>query len=90
MLEAATDFALNSRVAKDMHGKSDRGEDITGSIAFMFPMTADVAKAFGLDAPAKTGLMIAMKPDTALLAKFASGEYRGFSIGGQGKLEEVL
>lgn len=90
MLSAATDFAMNSeRVAKDMHGKADRGEDVTGTVAFMFPMTAEIAKAFDLPEPTKTGLMIAMKPDAALLAKFASGEYTGFSIGGTGKLEEV-
>jgi hypothetical protein len=89
MLEAATDFAVNSRVAKDMHGKSDRGDDITGEIAFMFPLTGEIAKTFGLPDPPKTGLMIAMKPDAALLAKFVSGEYKGFSIGGVGNLEEV-
>lgn len=89
MMAAATDFALNSRMAKDMHGKRERGDDQTGSVAFMFPMTDEIAKAFGMEPPKKTGLMIAMKPDAALLAKFASGEYTGFSIGGRGDLVDV-
>lgn len=89
MVDAATDFALNSRMAKDMHGQRERGDEQTGSVAFMFPLTAETAKAFGLGTPPKTGLMIAMKPDAALLAKFASGEYTGFSIGGRGNLVDA-
>jgi len=78
MLEAATDFMLNSRMAKDMHSG-----DGVGSIAFAFPLTDEVAKSFGIEANT-TGLMIAMKPDDPdILGKFASGEYTGFSIGGR-------
>ena len=76
MMKAATDFALNSRVAKDMHA----GDQI-GDIVFMFPMAADVAKSMGIECN-KTGLMIAMKPSPEVFAKFKSGEYTGFSIGG--------
>lgn len=77
MMKAATDFALNSRVAKDMHS----GDQI-GDIVFMFPLTGDVAKSMGIECN-KTGLMIAMKPSAGVLAKFKSGEYTGFSIGGK-------
>ena len=88
MLEAAADFALNSRIAKDMHDKSDRGEGVYGEVAFIFPLTTEIAKSFGIQTE-KTGLMIAMKPDATMLEKFAKGEYTGFSIGGNGTLVEV-
>jgi hypothetical protein len=49
---------------------------------FAFPMTTDIAKAFGVETKT-TGLMIGLKPDNnAMLAKFKSGELTGFSIGG--------
>ena len=84
MLDAATDFMLHKRVASDMHEGDERG-----SVVFAFPLTTEIAEAFGI-VTKKTGLMIAMKPDEEMLAKFASGEYTGFSIGGGGKLEEVV
>lgn len=77
MVKAATDFMLNSRVAKDMH----EGE-AAGGIVFAWPMTAEIAEAMGI-VTKRTGLMIAMKPDSDdMLEKFRSGEYTGFSIGG--------
>jgi hypothetical protein len=77
MLSAAVDFMQHSRVAKEMHG----GES-AGSVLFAFPMTEDIAKAFGIETKT-TGLMIAMKPDSdAMLAKFRDGTLTGFSIGG--------
>ncbi|WEX10288.1 XkdF-like putative serine protease domain-containing protein [Chelativorans sp. AA-79] len=78
MLKAAADFMANSRMAKEMHAGSEKG-----SVVFAWPMTADIAKAMGIETN-QTGLMIAMKPDSpAMLAKFKSGEYSGFSIGGR-------
>lgn len=88
MLEAATDFMVNSRVAKDMHG----GEEavLPGSVVFAFPMTTEVAKAFGYNTTT-TGLLIAMKPESEeVLAKFRTGEYTGFSIGGRRVLDEDI
>jgi hypothetical protein len=86
MVEASADFMINSRVAKEMHS----GE-ATGSVVFAFPLTADIAKAMGLGEPERTGLMIAMKPDTdEQLAKFRSGEFTGFSIGGRRILDEEV
>lgn len=82
MLEAATDFMINSRAAKAMH----RGEKV-GQVVFAFPLTTDIAKAFGISSKS-TGLMIAMKPDDDMLAKFKSGDYTGFSIGGRRLLDE--
>jgi hypothetical protein len=77
MLEATTEFMLNSRTAKAMHA----GE-AAGSIVFAWPMTTEIAKAFGIEVNT-TGLMIAMKPDEEMMKKFVSGEYTGFSIGGR-------
>jgi hypothetical protein len=84
MMSALTDFMQHSRVAKDMH----QGEEI-GPIVFAWPMTADIAKAMGIETKT-TGAMIAMKPPAAILAKFRNGDYTGFSIGGSRiKDEEV-
>lgn len=82
MLSAAIDFMQNSRVAKEMH----TGE-ASGSVVFAFPLTEDIAKAFGIETKT-TGLMIAMKPDSDdMLAKFRDGTLTGFSIGGH-RLED--
>jgi Putative phage serine protease XkdF len=77
MLRAAAEFMQNSRVAKEMH------EGVSaGTVVFAFPMTTDIAKAFGVETKT-TGLMIGLKPDNdAMLTKFKSGELTGFSIGG--------
>lgn len=77
MLKAALDFMENSQVAKEMHSG-----DKAGAVVFAFPLTEDVAKAFGILSH-KSGLMIAMRPESdAMLEKFRTGEFTGFSIGG--------
>ena len=84
MLNAATDFMLNSRVGKTMH----QG-DANGSVVFAWPMTSEIAKAMGIQCD-KTGLMIAMKPSKEDLKKFVDKTFTGFSIGGSRiKDEEV-
>lgn len=77
MLKASLDFMENSQVAKEMHDG-----DQTGTVVFAWPMTEDIAKAFGIETK-KTGLMIAVKPNKNMLEKFKSGELTGFSIGGE-------
>lgn len=85
MLKASADFMAHSRVLGDMHQKAEGG-----AVVFCFPMTGDIAAAFGITTE-KTGLMIGVKPASAeTLAKFQSGEYSGFSIGGRRILDEVL
>lgn len=76
MLKAALDFMENSRMAKEMHD----GE-AAGQVVFAFPLTTEIAKAFGIETKV-TGLMIAMRPDKDMLQKFQLGELTGFSIGG--------
>lgn len=85
MVKAASDFMLNSRVAKEMHVGGDKG-----AIVFAFPMTEDIAKSFGIEDIKQTGLLIAMKPDAAMLKRFESGELTGFSIGGYRVLDEEV
>ncbi len=76
MLKASTKYAKGRRTGGDMHEIED------GTVIHTFPLTAEVAKAFGITCN-KTGLMIAMEPDSPeTLAKFRSGERTGFSIGG--------
>lgn len=76
MLKCAADFMANSRLGNEMHAGPD-----SGSYVFAFPLTAEIAKAFGLETK-KHGLMLAYKPTPDVLAKFKSGEYTGFSIEG--------
>lgn len=77
MLKAATAFMSDSRVAKEMHAGDQKGEFV-----FAWPMTAEIAKAMGIETD-KTGLMVAAKFPPEVLAKFKSRELTGFSIGGQ-------
>ena len=84
MLKASLDFMENSQVAREMHG----GEQ-TGTVVFAWPLTADIAKAFEIETR-KTGLMIVMRPDPAMLAKFKNGELTGFSIGGRRMKDEEV
>jgi hypothetical protein len=77
MLKAAVDFMQTARVGNEMHGGPD-----SGTYVFAFPMTSDIAKAFGI-ATRTTGLMIAYKPSPEVFAKFKDGTYKGFSIEGK-------
>ena len=78
MLKAATGFAKGARMAKEMHVGGGRG-----TVVFMMPFTEEIAKSLGMTNVTKTGLIIGMAPDADMLAKFKSGELRGFSIGGR-------
>lgn len=84
MLEAALDFMQNSQVAKEMH----EGEQ-AGTVVFAFPLTEDIAKAFGI-LTQTTGLMIAMRPEPDMLKRFQLGELTGFSIGGRRVTDEEV
>jgi len=90
MVEAVADFMLHSRVSGDMHKQDANGHVIPdGQVVFSFPVTADIAKAFGMTIE-KYGWLVAVKPSPDVLAKFKSGEYSGFSIGGARIEEEVV
>ncbi len=84
MLKSVTEFAVAAeRPTDELHdGEPD------GTVVHSFPMTDEVAKAFGIefvdDAEQVTeGWMIAMKPSPEVFAKFVDGTYTGFSVGGK-------
>jgi hypothetical protein len=80
MAKAGLQFVDSGAVGNEMH----EGPDV-GSYPFVFPMSSDAfAKLFGTDdVPPKTGLLVGYRPPSDVLAKFKSGEYRGFSIEGR-------
>ena len=84
MLKAVTDFAKSSRVAYEQHSREEAGH-----VVHSFPLTKEIASVFGIEC-SKTGWMVAMQPDDAMLAKFKSGELTGFSIGGRRVEDEVV
>ncbi|RLE20450.1 MAG: hypothetical protein DRJ50_10725 [Actinobacteria bacterium] len=84
MLDAALSWAKSVKPADVMH----EGDDV-GTHPFLFPMTTEVAKAFGIDDPKKTGLMIAQQVDAATFERFESGELKGFSVEGGGGVEFI-
>lgn len=77
MVAKSLDFAENSGRSGDMHRNVD-----DGTVPFLFPLTTEIAKSLGIES-ARTGLLIGMKPSPAVYAKFKSGEYKQFSIGGE-------
>ena len=82
MLKASLDFMEHSRHIGEMHVRDNDGNVAKrGAVPFLFPLTSEIAESLDLS-PRKTGLLIAVKPDGEMLAKFRSGELTGFSIGG--------
>lgn len=85
MLKSAAEFMQGARVVGDMHEKAEGGQ-----VVFAFPMTTEIAKAFGITTK-NTGLMIGIKPqDPQTLEKYKNGDYTGFSIGGERGVDEEV
>jgi len=84
MFDAANDFALSKRTACVMHARDAQGAPVPdGGVIHTFPLTSEIAKALGIQT-SQTGLLVALKPDSQeTLDKARSGEYTGFSIGGE-------
>ena len=77
-LKAALDFVLVAgAAAKEMHVKED-----PGCCPFIFPLTKEIAKALEITARSY-GILVGMKPSSAVFEKFEDGTYTGFSIGGR-------
>lgn len=77
MMKAAVEFMKGDRVAKMQH----TGEPI-GRVT-VYPLTADIAKALGIQTQ-KTGMLASVHVESdEVLQKFRSGELKGFSIGGK-------
>jgi len=84
MMKSATEFMHSMRVTKEMHSGGKIGEFIHS-----FPLTAEIAKAFGITCE-KEGWIVACKVhDDKTWAKVKSGELRAFSIGGRAKREKI-
>lgn len=84
-IKAAMDFMVDGGGAVDeMHDENAT----EGRVVFAFPMTPDIAKAFGV-VTKQSGLMIAIKPTAEQLAKLKDGTFNGVSIGGLGTRELV-
>lgn len=83
MLKASLDFMRNSRGMDAMHD-----EQRVGDVFFAWPMTAEIKKAMGFRG-GQTGLMVGIAPEPGAMAKFHSGEYRAFSIGGWAQADPV-
>ena len=80
MLKASASYMQGERPALQMHGAESAGQ-----VIFAWPLTRDIASAFGI-ATKKTGLLIGMRCTDAVLAKYRDGTYTGFSIGGKGTI----
>lgn len=82
MLKATSSFMEDSRISNDMHTPVD-----IGLVVHSFPLTDEIAKSMGIFSNIN-GWMVGVKPDKDTLAKFASGEYTGFSVEGSGNFED--
>lgn len=60
-----------------------------GFVPFAFPLLSDMLEPLGIQSQ-KTGLLIGMKPDPALFARYRSGEVTQFSIGGRRDKDVVV
>tara|TARA_R110000737_G_C14173221_1_gene411868 strand:- start:100 stop:501 length:402 start_codon:yes stop_codon:yes gene_type:complete len=84
MEKAATEFMLGARNGLTMH----KGEPTT-TIVHSMPFTKAIQDAYGMTSDYE-GWMIAVKVhDDETWARVKSGEFTGFSIGGQAISEEV-
>lgn len=85
VLDAWTAFMQSTdRTHKAMHN----GEEV-GKVLYAFPMTKDIADSFGFTDLPQTGIIAGVYvEDDDTLAKFKSGEYKSFSIGGQAEFED--
>ena len=82
LLKAALNFVEHWQIAGEEHRDDVSGEVVKrGTVPFVFPLLTDVAKALDIETPT-TGVLVALKPDPEMLAKFESGELTGFSMGG--------
>lgn len=90
MLAATTDFMKNARLNGVMHARTGDGDVVkAGTTVHSMPLTADIAKVFGIETK-KTGWMLAVAPEPNMLAKFKDGTFTGFSIGGKRIVDDVV
>lgn len=84
MEKMADRFMASARTAKAMH----EGDQI-GEVLHSFPITNEIAKAFGMETD-REGWIIGMKiHDDTVWQGFKDGTYKAFSIGGRSKRERI-
>ncbi|WGH28520.1 hypothetical protein 13VV501A_gene0023 [Vibrio phage 13VV501A] len=79
LVEAWDGLMSEGRVLKANH----RGKQI-GDIVFAFPFTEEIAKSLGFDVSGipRTGAIVGVRPQPEIFAKYVSGEWDSFSVGG--------
>lgn len=85
MLDAALDWAREVEAVKAADVNHDG--NVVGSHPFFFPMTEEIAAAYGIKGLKSTGLMVAQQVDAATFKRAESGELTGFSIESDGPVE---
>lgn len=80
LVEAWDGLMSEGRVLKANH----QGEQV-GDVVFAFPFTEDIAKSLGFDIDAlpRTGTIVGVRPQSDIFAKYESGEWDSFSVGGE-------
>lgn len=80
MVKSLNDFMLEDRVGKVMHtgGRA-------GTIIHSFPMTKEIAKSLGIETSREGTLVGYHVGDDDVWKRVKSGEFTGFSIGGEAK-----
>lgn len=85
LVKATTNFMMDARMAKMMHS----GDGI-GEVVHSFPLTAELAKALGIDCT-KEGWIVGVKVhDDEVWKACKDGKLKAFSIGGTGVREEAV
>jgi hypothetical protein len=82
MMKGTSEFMETERISNDSHTEND-----IGIVIHSFPLTPETALAMGVFSKIN-GWMVGVKPDKENLEKYASGEYKGFSIEGEGIVED--
>ncbi|MES0340722.1 MAG: XkdF-like putative serine protease domain-containing protein [Candidatus Humimicrobiaceae bacterium] len=80
MVKATSGFMEDSRTSNDSHTTSD-----IGIVVHSFPLSKEIALSMGVTSNVN-GWMVGVKPNEEILQKFISGEYKGFSIEGEGNI----
>lgn len=80
MTKSVSEYMEGGRINNNGHTPND-----VGIVVHSFPLTEDIAKSLGIQSN-YYGWLVGVKPDADTLAKFKSGDYRGFSIEGSAVL----
>jgi len=83
MVKATSNFMEKSRDVNDSHTEGN-----VGTVIHSFPISREIAESMGIQSDI-SGWMVGVKPSPEILEKFITGEYTGFSIEGEGIMEDM-